>query len=91
MATKVECLSSREHQVYALVGRGLCNKEIARELGISDGTVKLHVHRILQKLGMHNRYGIVLAHILALRPGLDNQRKPKWTSLTTTPARAKFI
>jgi DNA-binding NarL/FixJ family response regulator len=44
MTTKVECLSAREHQVYALVDRGLCNEEIARELGISDGTVKLHVN-----------------------------------------------
>jgi two-component system, NarL family, nitrate/nitrite response regulator NarL len=68
MTTKVECLSAREHQVYALVGRGLCNKEIARELGISDGTVKLHVHKILAKLGVHNRYSIVIAQCLPYGP-----------------------
>jgi DNA-binding NarL/FixJ family response regulator len=57
----VECVSPRELQVAALVGRGLSNKEIARELGISEGTVKLHVHNILVKLGVKNRSGIVLA------------------------------
>jgi two-component system nitrate/nitrite response regulator NarL len=40
-------LATREYQVVMLVSRGLSNKEIARQLGISDGTVKLHVHKIL--------------------------------------------
>jgi DNA-binding NarL/FixJ family response regulator len=56
----VECLSPREHQVAMLIGRGLCNKEIARELGLSVGTVKLHVHSILRKTGARNRYTVLL-------------------------------
>jgi len=52
-------LTRREHQVALLVGRGLSNKEVARGLGISDGTVKLHVHNIFQKLGARNRYGLI--------------------------------
>jgi DNA-binding NarL/FixJ family response regulator len=43
-----------------LIGRGLCNKEIARELSLSVGTVKLHVHNILQKTGARNRYAVLL-------------------------------
>jgi DNA-binding NarL/FixJ family response regulator len=53
-------VSPREHQVAMLVGRGLRNKEIARELGLSVGTVKLHVHNILQKIGARNRYAVLL-------------------------------
>ena len=52
-------LTSRENQVTLLVGRGLSNKEVARELGVSDGTVKLHLHNIFQKLGARNRYGLI--------------------------------
>jgi DNA-binding NarL/FixJ family response regulator len=56
----MECLSPREHQVAMLIGRGLCNKEIARELRLSVGTVKLHVHHILQKTGARSRYAVLL-------------------------------
>jgi len=56
----VLCLSPREHQVAMLIGRGLCNKEIARELGLSVGTVKIHVHKILQKTGARNRCAVLL-------------------------------
>jgi two-component system nitrate/nitrite response regulator NarL len=52
-------LTPREYQVALLVGRGLSNKEVGRELGVSDGTVKLHVHNIFQKLGERNRYGLI--------------------------------
>jgi DNA-binding NarL/FixJ family response regulator len=53
-------LTPREHQVALLVGRGLSNKEVARELGLSDGTVKLHMHKILEKLGVRNRNDLIL-------------------------------
>jgi two-component system nitrate/nitrite response regulator NarL len=48
-------LTTREYQVALLVSGGLSNKEVARELGLCDGTVKLHVHNILNKLGAKNR------------------------------------
>jgi DNA-binding NarL/FixJ family response regulator len=43
-------LSPREREVAGLVARGLANKEIARELGLSHGTIKVHVHSIFLKL-----------------------------------------
>lgn len=52
-------LTRREQQVALLIVRGLSNKEVARELGLSDGTVKLHVHRIFQKTGVRNRYSLI--------------------------------
>jgi two-component system nitrate/nitrite response regulator NarL len=42
-------LSPREREVARLVARGLANKEIARELGLSQGTIKIHVHNISRK------------------------------------------
>jgi two-component system nitrate/nitrite response regulator NarP len=48
-------LSPRERAVAGLVAQGLRNREIAGELGITEGTVKLHLHRIYEKLGVGNR------------------------------------
>jgi two-component system, NarL family, nitrate/nitrite response regulator NarL len=56
----VENLSPREGEVALLVARGLSNKAVAHELGISDGTVKIHMHSIFQKLGTKSRYSLVV-------------------------------
>jgi two-component system, NarL family, nitrate/nitrite response regulator NarL len=50
-----DSLSPREVQIAQLVEQGLMNKEIASRLGIELATVKNHVHRILEKLGVHRR------------------------------------
>jgi DNA-binding NarL/FixJ family response regulator len=54
-----DLLSPREREVALLVSRGLSNKEIARELRLSDGTVKLHIHSIFLKLGTRRRYTLI--------------------------------
>lgn len=48
-------LTERERQTLQLISQGLSNKLIARELGISDGTVKVYVKNLLRKLGLHSR------------------------------------
>lgn len=48
-------LSPRERQLVALVAQGLRNREIAAELGITEGTVKVYLHAIFDKLGVANR------------------------------------
>lgn len=48
-------LTSRHVEVLGRIVRGLSNKEIARELGISDGTVKQHAHAIFRQLDLPNR------------------------------------
>lgn len=53
-------LTSREQQVLMLVEQGLKNKEIATELGIRPGTVKIHLKHIFEKTGVHGRYGLAL-------------------------------
>ncbi|MDR6890704.1 MULTISPECIES: response regulator transcription factor [Variovorax] len=47
-------VTPREKQVIELVGRGLCNKRIARDLGISLTTVRTHRQKLMAKLGLHN-------------------------------------
>ena len=56
----LKVLSPRERAVALLIGGGLSNKEAARELGLSLGTVKVHVHSILQKLGVRNRQSLII-------------------------------
>ncbi len=52
-------LSRREQQLIKLISLGLCNKEIATNLNLSEQTVKNHVHRILGKLGTNDRLAAV--------------------------------
>ncbi|MBV8159452.1 MAG: response regulator transcription factor [Acidimicrobiia bacterium] len=52
-------LSDREHEVLALLAKGMTNKDIARGLFISQATVKSHVENILRKLGATDRAGAV--------------------------------
>jgi DNA-binding NarL/FixJ family response regulator len=60
-------LSDREREVLDLVAAGKSNKQIAKALGIADGTVKVHVANILAKLGAQGRSEAVA---VAVRRGL---------------------
>ena len=62
-------LTPREKQIIFQLAKGGSNKAIARELNISDGTVKLHVKSILRKLNIHSR---VEAAVIAVQYGLHN-------------------
>ncbi|MGH9592297.1 MAG: LuxR C-terminal-related transcriptional regulator [Bryobacteraceae bacterium] len=53
-------LTGREQQVLELVEQGFKNKEIANELGIRPGTVKIHLKHIFEKTGVRGRYGLAL-------------------------------
>ncbi|MFG2071162.1 response regulator [Nonomuraea maritima] len=64
---RVEALTEREREVLALLGAGLSNAEIARELHIVEGTVKAYVSAILTRLDVRNR---VQAAIIAHEAGL---------------------
>ncbi len=52
-------LTNRQDQIARIAATGASNKQIARDLGISEGTVKLHMHSIFDRLGIRSR--VVLA------------------------------
>lgn len=58
-ASRLELLSPRQKEVFALLAKGLSNKMIARELDITEGTVKSHVATIFDVLNVHNRVSAV--------------------------------
>lgn len=64
---QMEPLTPREAEVLQLLARGLANKEIARDLGIGEKTVKTHVSNILSKMGVLSR---TQAALQAVRMGL---------------------
>jgi DNA-binding NarL/FixJ family response regulator len=48
-------LTQREREIFALLGTGAANREIASRLSIAENTVKIHVHNILEKLNLNSR------------------------------------
>jgi DNA-binding NarL/FixJ family response regulator len=55
-------LSKREREVFQHAATGACNKELANRLAISEATVKVHMTRIFQKLGVNGRVELVAAY-----------------------------
>ena len=58
---RLNCLSRREREVFDLLMSGCRNKEISERLYISEGTVKNHVSKILEKLGVPTRSQLILS------------------------------
>lgn len=66
-ATELDNITAREREILRHLGRGESNKMIARNLGITEGTTKVHVKNLLKKLGFRSR---VEAAICAVHNGL---------------------
>jgi FixJ family two-component response regulator len=65
-----EALSAREQKIMALVTAGLMNKQVAAEVGVTEGTVKVHRHNIMKKLGARSLADLVrMADALGIFPG----------------------
>jgi DNA-binding NarL/FixJ family response regulator len=69
MGAKRYSLTRREGQLVALLSQGLKNKEIATALTISEGTVKVYLSRLFQKLGVKDRFELALYGLKNLAPG----------------------
>jgi two-component system, NarL family, nitrate/nitrite response regulator NarL len=65
----LDMLAPREKEIAKLVGRGMRNREIAESLGMSEGTIKVYLHAIYQKLGIDNRTELALLAHGRLSPG----------------------
>jgi DNA-binding NarL/FixJ family response regulator len=77
-AVELKALTRREGEVLQLIGRGLSNKEIARDLSLSLATVKHHVHHVLEKLQLPRRAQAMrrvrAAPWLACSPSFDRHK-----------------
>ncbi|MCF2134393.1 response regulator transcription factor [Mycetohabitans endofungorum] len=88
-------LSPRQEQILRLVHMGATNKSIARALGISEGTVKIHLGAIFEKLGATNRAAAVAIYngwqtgaLEVLRDATQQARQPVYGEAGPTPLRA---
>ena len=53
-------LTEREYEIAGLIRAGLRNREIATRCGLTEGTVKVHLHSIFQKLGIKSRSELII-------------------------------
>lgn len=70
-ADKIRTLTAQERVVVSLVGEGLRNRQIGERLSIAEGTVKQHLSTIFDKLGVPDRFGLIMyayRHNLARPP-----------------------
>ncbi|TAD73588.1 MAG: DNA-binding response regulator [Oscillatoriales cyanobacterium] len=71
----IEDLTHREQEILNLIAQGQSNQDIAQTLHIAPGTVRVHIHAILQKLGVRDRTQAVV-HLLQRSPLGSSRRYP---------------
>ncbi|MGP1255984.1 MAG: LuxR C-terminal-related transcriptional regulator [Kiloniellales bacterium] len=72
--TDLPSLTPRQQEILQCLSQGLSNKEIARALGISDSTVKVHMHGLFERLGVQNRTQAALLARRSENPGQGTGR-----------------
>jgi DNA-binding NarL/FixJ family response regulator len=70
----IRVLTERERQILILLAKGLSNKEIAKQMGLSLQTVKTHVSHILQKLNVRSRAEAARYAFILLKSSFDGQK-----------------
>lgn len=72
-AAALEALTARQREIFHLLQAGCSNKEIARRLGVLEGTVKVHVRAVMGRLGLKNRTQVAILAARAAQepPGRD--------------------
>lgn len=65
----MESLTPRQREVFLLLQAGCSNKEIARQLGVLEGTVKVHVRAVMARLGLRNRTQVAILAARAIQAG----------------------
>lgn len=68
MERRYRALSPREHEVMLLAAKGFTNKAIALEFNVAEGTIKLHLHRVYQELGIKSQFALAASKEIAFRP-----------------------
>ena len=96
MTARRYSLTRREGQLVTLLTQGLKNKEIATELHISEGTVKVYMSRLFQKLDVKDRFELALYGLRNLAHGVSNSENgtgdtPKPVAPIRQPPRSFFV
>jgi len=93
MSTRRYTLTRREGQLVTLLSQGLKNKEIATAMEISEGSVKVYLSRLFQKLGVKDRFELALFGLKNLTHGPDsvNAKDRTGTQLPMTQAPRSFF
>jgi DNA-binding NarL/FixJ family response regulator len=97
MGARRYSLTRREGQLVALLSQGLKNKEVATALNISEGTVKVYLSRLFQKLGVKDRFELALYGLKNLAPGVPafggqaNSAEKKPVAPVWQPPRSFFV
>ncbi len=94
MSARRYSLTRREGQLVSLLSQGLKNKEIATALSISEGTVKVYLSRLFQKLGVKDRFELALYGLKNLTPGSAMGKAPvtgERPMLAWQPPRSFFV
>lgn len=60
-------LTQREQEIVDLIAQGLCNKRIARALGLAVGTIKVYLSRIYCKVGVPNRTSLAILRLEGMK------------------------
>jgi len=66
--TEHKVMTDRQREVWDLLRQGKTNRQIAEKLGIAEGTVKIHVNRLLTKYSCHNRTQLAMVPIFDTLP-----------------------
>jgi two-component system nitrate/nitrite response regulator NarL len=69
----VKALTVRERQIALLVCDGLSNKQLGDQLNLTEGTIKVHLHKVYRKLGLRNRAALS-ALMVTSRASLKSRR-----------------
>jgi len=80
-------LTKRERQIVKLVSAGLPNKEVARQLNLTAGTIKVHLHNIFSKLAIKNRTALTA---LAVSDQYSSRRGDRQMSSDRHTRRSSF-
>jgi two-component system nitrate/nitrite response regulator NarL len=89
----LDALTSRERQIMALVSEGLSNKVVGNRLGVSEGTIKVHLHHMYQKLAISNRTvlaALAIAHNGTHFPAQPTRATPTGHDVAIEPDRALY-
>ena len=70
-------LTGRQREIVAWAARGMSNKQIARQLGISPETVKTHLRHVFEREGVHGRVALLAAHLHEAAPISTGRPEPR--------------